>query len=386
MFDLARVPNGIGRIDRWWIFILLSFVVGPQGWTDDISTDHPFVAATTVHTDNEKETVILTITDPWPGGAPLRYAIVDSRISEFESTGFDGVIHRPVERVVVLTSTLFPHIDDLGVLDRLIGVDSAAYTYNEEIYHRVRSGQISAVGSGEQIDVEQVIALQPDLVLLSSIGGDDPALARLAAAGIPTIVVADWRESTPLGRAEWIRVVGLLVGREEKADELFTERAQDYREIARRVSRIPDDQRPTVLLNAPWQGSWPVPRGESYIARLFSDAGAHYPWSDTEGGGSLFLDFESVLEQGVTADYWFNLNFGWRTRGDVREFDPRLASFQAYQNRRMYHYTARTRPWGANDFWESGAARPDLVLSDIVRILHPSVLPTHDLVYYTRIP
>ena len=118
---------------------------------------------------------------------------------------------------------------------------------------------------------------------------------------------------------------------------------------------------------------------------MFADAGADYLWADRPGTGSIFLDLEAVLQRGASADYWFNLNFGWRAKSDVEALDPRLTAFRPYRIDRMYHYIGRVRPWGANDFWESGAARPDLVLSDLVHIMHPNCFPDHDPVYYRRL-
>ena len=331
-------------------------------------------------------TSIVTVVDAWPGSDPFRYAVVQPGAPALNNDDFSGVIEAPVRRVISLSSTLLPHIFDLGMIDTLVAVDNGDYIYNEEIHSRIEAGTIQEIGSAETLDIERVIALQPDIVLLSVIGDNDPTLRRLTAAGISTIVIADWRETTPLGRAEWLRLFGLIYGRRTTADTLFRERADRYRSVAARVADVPEEERPTVLLNAPWQGAWPVPRGESYVARLFADAGGTYLWNDMAGTGTRFLDFEVVLQRGVHADFWFNLNFGWRRRSDAVEYDSRLAAFDAYQRRRMFHYVARTRAWGANDFWESGAVRPDVVLADLAHILHPDLLPDHSLVYYTRLP
>jgi len=328
----------------------------------------------------------VTITDAWPEAPPLTYALVPRGVPAPDAERFAAVIPVPVERLVSLSTTVIPHLRDLGMIDRLVAVDRGDYIYDNEVRRRIESGTILEVGTGESLNIEKIIAVRPDLVLTSAMGPDDLTLRRLAAVGVPVLVLADWREADPLGRAEWIRLVGALFDRGNASVELFDRRAERYRAIAARVEQIPPGERPTILVNAPWQGTWPVPAGDSYVARLFEDGGGRYLWRDRSGTGSVFLDVESVMERGGDADFWFNLNFGWKERTDITDADPRLAVFSAFQAGNVYHYTRRVRPWGANDYWESGAARPDLVLSDIVRILHPSVLPDHDPVYYRRVP
>jgi iron complex transport system substrate-binding protein len=328
----------------------------------------------------------VTITDAWPDAPPLTYALVPPGAPAPDADAFTAVIPVPVERLVSLSTTVIPHLRDLGMVDRLIAVDRGDYIYDADVRRRIENGTIVEVGTGESLNVEQIIASRPDLVLTSAMGPDDLTLRRLAAVGVSVLVLADWREDDPLGRAEWIRLIGTLFDRGSTAAELFGQRAKRYRDVAAQIAGIPTDERPTILVNAPWQGTWPVPAADSYVARLFEDAGGRYLWRDRSGTGSVFLDVESVMERGGDADFWFNLNFGWRERSDITDADPRLAVFTSFHTGNVYHYTRRVRPWGANDYWESGAARPDLVLSDLVRILHPSILPDHDLVYYRRLP
>lgn len=363
---------------RNWVysFLLVAFIgtVGAQEFSSSLEIDA-----------HRRSPTVVTVRNAWPGAKPLRYALVDKGETVPERDGFDGVISVPVERVVALSTTVIPHFRDLGMVDRLVGVDTADYIYDDTVYQRLNDGDVVAVGSAESLNLERVIAAQPDLLVTSAMGRDDPTLARLASSDIPIVVLADWREVSPLGRAEWIRLFGVLFGKQEEADRLFRERVERYRRTVERASTVPESRRPTVFANAPWQGSWPVPGGDSYIATLFSDAGGEYLWADSPGTGSLFLDLEAVLQRAIDGDFWFNLNFGWVSREDALQLDSRLAAFRAYQTGHMYHYNRRVRPWGANDFWESGAARPDIVLADLVKIMHPQLLPDHTLVYYRRL-
>ena len=334
----------------------------------------------------------VTVRNAWPDAPDLTYVLVPRRSTQPMPViqASDGtVIRTPVRRVVSLSTPNIPFLRDLGVLDTLVAVDTGDYVYDADVLERIAAGDVRSVGTGASLDLERVIELAPDVVLVSALGPDDPAVTRLRGAGVPVLVVADWRESTPLGRAEWLRLFGALFERDARAAEIFRERADRYTEIRDRVTRrVPSDQRPTVFANGPWQGQWPVPAGDSYMARLFADAGAQYLWAHTEGTGSIFLDLEAVLARALTADYWINLNYDWTNMADVRRADRRLTTFAAYRAGRLYHYIRRVRPSGANDFWETGVGRPDLVLADLVAILHaddPAILPDHEPVFYQRI-
>ena len=353
----------------------------------------PAESPETIHADSLsikqiEDRTIVTISDAWQGAPELRYLLVDRHGRgdiAVRPASYDGVIEVPVRRLASLATPAIAHLEDLGALDRLIAVDNGDYVYNREIRRRLSSGSLPEVGSGADLNLERLLTLQPELVVLSVMGPDDPTVKRLEAVGIPVLPLADWREQSPLGRAEWVKLFGALLNRQDEAEAVFAPRARDYLELRGLTSRIPMDERPKVLTNAPWQGSWPVPAGESYIARLLTAAGGDYLWADREGTGSIFLDLESVLKRGAEAEVWINLNQGWRARSDAVKTDPRLALFEAFQTNEMYHHNRRARSSGANDFWESGATRPDIILADLIRILHPDLLPDHELVYYRRL-
>lgn len=332
---------------------------------------------------------IVEISNAWPEAPPLSYALVAQGDPAPDPGTFDAIIPVPVRRIVSLATPVLAHLADLGLADRVVGIDTGDYVYSDTIRRRLRAGEITELGAGAELDLERLIALDADVVILSVYGPDDPTLDRIRAADIPVVIFADWREADPLARAEWITLLGLLTDRSRRARSVFAERARAYTDLRDRVASELADRggtdRPTIMANAPWQGSWPVPAGDSYIARLFADAGGSYLWQDEPGTGSMFLDLEAVLARAVDADRWINGNFGWRNLEDVARLDPRLTAFAPYRDGAVYHYNRRVRESGANDFWESGATRPDLVLADLVRILHPDLLPDHELVYYRRL-
>lgn len=126
-----------------------------------------------------------------------------------------------------------------------------------------------------------------------------------------------------------------------------------------------------------------MPGGKSFMAQLFADAGGDYLYANDTTSGSLPLNIESVVNSFSQTDVWLNCNFA--TINHLVMADEKHALFQPVQNRRVYNFNARMLPSGANDFWESAVARPDLLLSDVIAILHPQLLPDYQMVYARKL-
>lgn len=389
MFHTQHQPHGSSvfweALPKGFLFSLLLLL----GITAGLSAKpEPIAYADALNLERLDDRTIVTISNAWEGAPRLRYLLLErgaSRPHRGAAQEYDGVIEVPLRRLASLATPALAHLADLNALDRVVAVDDGDYVYNRQLSRRIANGVVQEVGSGSSFNLERLLTVNPELVILSAIGPDDPTVKRLESIGVPVIPLADWREHSPLGRAEWIKLFGELLGKEQEANRVFEPRASRYLELESMVAEETAGSRPRVLTNAPWQGSWPVPAGESYVARLLEAAGGEYLWAERKGTGSLFLDLEAVLGRGAEADVWINLNYGWKNRSDALETDPRLAAFRAFRTNAMYHHNRRVRESGANDFWESGATRPDLVLSDLIRILHPGLLPDHQLVYYKRL-
>src|SRR5690606_22968245 len=121
-------------------------------------------------------------------------------------------------------------------------------------------------------------------------------------AGIPVIYNADWVETTPLGKAEWIKFFGVLFDKQQEATNFFNKVVKDYTDAKNTVAE--QGKKPTVISGSIFQDVWYVPQGSSWMAQFINDAGGNYLWSDSEGTGSLSLSFETVFEKGMNADFW----------------------------------------------------------------------------------
>ncbi len=220
-------------------------------------------------------------------------------------------------------------------------------------------------------------------MLATSIGNPElDVFTMLERAGLPYAVDAAWTEATPLGRAEWIKFTAAFFDREPEANRLFDRIAARYEEL--RAIAVGVERRPTVLVGTPFQGTWHVSGGAAYQARLIADAGGAYLWADDPTTGSIPLDFESVYARGLDAEVWIH-PYGWHTLADGVRADERMADFAAWKSGRVYNNDARINAAGGNDYWETGSLRPDLVLADLIEILHPGLID-HELVFHRQLP
>jgi len=321
--------------------------------------------------------VRVTVVTPWKGARqPLAYAVLP------ESTAgkrHAGEIRTPARRIACLAAVHVGFLAALGETGRIVAVDAKRHVYDTAVRAGIAARRIVEVGSDAGLNVERLLAAKPDLVLANAVGASgNAALDRLRRAGIPVLVTAEWMEDHPLARAEWVRLIGLLAGAERRADSLFTVVESGYEERMRKArGRAP---RPSVLLGAPFRDQWFVAGGKSFMARLLEDAGAEYLWAGDTTSGGVPLGFDAVLAHARDADVW--LHPGWRSLDDGRKQDARFPAFAAYRRGDVYDHDARRHPDGADDYWESGAVRPDRVLADLVSIFHGN---EDTLVYYRRL-
>jgi iron complex transport system substrate-binding protein len=242
---------------------------------------------------------------------------------------------------------------------------------------------VKQVGIDGNTNNELVIAMHPGVIITST--NPDAAFGQyktISDAGIPVVPDAEWLETTPLGRAEWVKLIGALIDKDDEVGKKFDSVEQEYQALAAIGSHAPT--KPTVIIAMPWKGTWYTPAGESYMAQFLRDAGASYNWSDTKGIGSLALNVEAVIPIALKAEYWLNVGYV-DSKKDIQAKDPRFAEFHAFKTDSIYNFNRRVNDIGSNDYWESGLANPQRVLADLIRILHPGALPPDTLYYYKQL-
>lgn len=327
--------------------------------------------------DNYK---VVRVNNAYPG-ATETFTYVLVQCGTPTPTGFDDalVIETPIDSIVSMSTTYVAQLDRLGLLQSVVGLDSGDFVSNATLRPRIDSGDVQAIGFGPTVNVELLLTLDPDLVMTYAIGfPDSDTHPTLLAAGIPTVLNSDWVETTPLGRAEWLKFTALFYNQEATANQVFDDIAIRYNEAVALAATA--ETQPVVFANTPFQGTWYMPGGGSYLARLLADANATYPWADTPDTGSLFLAIESVFADAQDADVWINIEYA-ASLSDLEATDSRFAEFRAFQEGNVWSNARRQTPYG-NDFYETGAVDPHEILLDLIAILHPELLPDRPLKYY----
>jgi iron complex transport system substrate-binding protein len=325
---------------------------------------------------------VLTVNQPYPHGRPESYVLVRCGAP---APKLDGDLARapqitvPVTSIYSASTTQLGMITELGQADVVTGVAGTAYVVDPRLRQRIDSGKTVGFASGRQLNTEGIAAAHPDVLLTA--GVDDPGYPKLRDAGVEVVADAEWLEPTPLGRAEWLKVLAALTGSEKKAGELYGRLRDDYRTLARKSA---DAQPISVLPGAMYQGTWSMPAGGDYAGRLIMDAGGAYPWAGDPSSGSLQLNFESVYAKAGQAPLWL-VTDDWKTINDATATDNRYGELAAVRTGQVWSATKTIGPGGGNDYWERGAARPDLILGDLVAILHPDLAPNHQFAFYRQV-
>lgn len=290
------------------------------------------------------------------------------------------VVRTPVQRTICLSSLYVAHLGALDQTAGLLGIDDKRYVNNAAVVRKVQEKSIAEVGGNYNLQLEKVIALQPDLVLTYAEAGSDRK--RFAELGIPLLAAYDYMESSPLARAEWIKVTAAFFDMEQKADSLFTVIEKEYGILAElgRNAKF----RPGVMTELKYNDVWHVSGGKSYFSVLLKDAGARYVWDDDEHAGTMALNFEQVYAKAHDADFWIHVQH-WKSLADALREDERYKNFKAWKAGNIYNNDARSNSFGGNDFWESGLLHPHYILRDLLTIFHPELMQQDTLLYYRRL-
>lgn len=326
---------------------------------------------------------LLTVSKPWPGAKNgFTYLLVQRGTNAPQGIAADRVIEIPIRSIVTMSTSYLPCVEELGVLDTLTGHESFAWVYSEAVRNRIASGAMEEVGSGQAVNIELLLDMDPDLIMTYGIGNEWDTHPKLEEAMLPYVINAEWNEKSPLGRAEWIKYVSLFYNKEAEANAFFSKVVDEYTGLSQKAEAT--SEKPSVFAGTPYQGTWWMSGGGSFAAKLFADSGAAYVWADDDSTGSLMLDIETVFENAGGADYWINTGY-WNSLAEAKAADERFAEFKAYKTGMMYNNNRRMSPGGGNDYYESAPVNPNIVLADLITIFHPELMPDHELYYYKKL-
>ena len=332
----------------------------------------------------EGSSTVLRVLAPWQGAEGVVKEIFIGRDGESAPEGFTGVtVKAAPERVVCMSSSHIAFVDALGRVESVVGVSGSDYISNKHINEGVAERTVREVGYDTNINYEVLASLRPNMVFIYGASGENGAMtAKLEELAIPYVYIADHAETTPLGKSEWVVAFGELFDCREVAEEIFGEIAERYESLRLRMLDV--EHRPKVMLNAPYKDVWFVPADDSYVVRLIEDAGGLWLCADGRSKTSRPISGESAFVFLSQADYWLHTNAA-RTIAQLVAENPKFASTRVVREGGVYNCTARNTPSGGSDFWESGALRSDVVLADMIAILHPELSVGYTLYYYEQL-
>lgn len=324
--------------------------------------------------------VMAKLRNPWDTTQTLNtYLLVAKDQPLPEGLPQGTVVRTPLNKAVVYSSVHCGLLNQLGALKSIGAVCDLNYIRMPEIHEGCRNGSIVDVGDGMNPDIEKIIDLHPDAVLLSPFENSG-GYGRIEKLHVPIIECADYMETSALGRAEWMRFYGLLFGKSLEADTLFTEVEQAYNSLKSQAMAQPNA--PTVICDLKSSSAWYMAGGKSTTARFYADAGATYIFADDLHSGSVPLSFETVFDKGEHADFWI-IKYNQPTEKTYRELKRDYApysGFRAFKEKNIYACNS-----GKVLLYEEYPFRPDLMLKDLIKIFHPSLLEGYELIYFTKL-
>lgn len=319
---------------------------------------------------------------PWQGAdSSSATSLYISAGGENAPGGFNGqIIKAPAQRIACMSSSHIAMLDALGLADRVVAVSGMRFISNP--YVLAHKDEIADIGYDNNIDYEKLVGAAPDLVLLYGVSGPSPAEGKLRELGIPYAYISEYIESSPLGKAEWLVPMAEIAGCRELGEEAFARIPQRYDSL--RALAAEAGSRPKVMINTPYGDFWHMASGDSYLGRLIADAGGDYLCSHIKGSESQPIDIEQAYLYASQADKWINVG-QCKSKADLLAQLPRFADVKPVVSGEIYNSVLRTDSLGRNDFWETGAVRPDLVLQDLIKIFHPELLADSAFTYYKKL-
>ena len=342
--------------------------------TDSLSMITP-VHARGFNVSYLEDMTLLDINDPENKEAEqFHFALVGKDFNGSLPEGYTR-LNIPIETAICMTSLQLSNFLKLGIPEKVVGITSTRHLHNEQMNQQLKTGKTHKIGIEGNFDNEVIMAINPHIIFISPFkrGGYD----AIRDVDIPMLPHLGYKELTPLGQAEWIKVVGLLTGNPAEANSIFQSIEQRYNELKSMVDTV--SARPTVFSGEMRGGNWYAVGGNSFLAQLFRDAGGDYFLKDNKESGGVTLDYETVYTNAAHADYWRIVNSydGDYSYDVLKEQDKRYMDFDAWRKHGVIYCNMKEVP-----FYEKMPVEPEVVLSDFIHVFHPDVLPDHEPRYY----
>lgn len=326
-----------------------------------------------------REGKLLVVTSPWQkSNEEFEYLLLKEKLPTNICKNVKRV-KTPVAKVVVFSTSHIAAIELLDKLESIRGVVDLRYVSNPQLLKGQKEGKVVNLGYPPRPEV--VMSVGADVVM--AFAAESPELegvSKLVKLRLPVIYNADFREKTPLGRAEWIRFMGHFFDKENEADKIFNDVKVRYNYLLSKVKKV--KHKPIILVGENRQGIWQAPGGESYLSTFIDAAGGEYVWKSVKNNFPVSRPIELIYKTAEQYDYW--ISFGsWKSKADLLKEDSRYSLLISKLKRGVYSCNKLDNNRGGNDYWETGSMRPDLVLGDFVKMIHPELKIDHKLRWFS---
>lgn len=363
---------------------LLTIVKHNDGAYTEAIIENPWKKGTTLHKyilvpkGNEGDETVARLKDDIRENATL------------QMSSHCDIVRTPLESNVVFTAPHCQLMYELGCKNAITGVCDKDYINIPNIKERVKlsDGKASTsdtdkviidCGSSMQPDMERIIALKPEGLLISPFENSG-GYGKLDKLHIPIIETADYMETSPLGRAEWMKFYGLLFKSEERSDSLFSSIEKEYLALKAEAAKLP--QGLSILTERKMGSVWYVPGGKSTMGILLKDANAKYIFADDTHSGSLAYGPERILSKGTQVDVWAFKYFGGKalSKNDLLAEYEGYKVLKAFNQNSIYQVDTSTQP-----YFELTSFHPEILLREFIILAHPKATQFGKLRFYQHL-
>lgn len=392
--------------------LVVLLVVACQGgktasgeWGDTLQMKYAELLTIVKHNDGAYTEAI--IENPWKKGTTLHKYILVPKGNEGDETvarlkddirenatlqmgSHCDIVRTPLESNVVFTAPHCQLMYELGCKNAITGVCDKDYINIPNFKERMKlsDGKASTsdtdkviidCGSSMQPDMERIIALKPEGLLISPFENSG-GYGKLDKLHIPIIETADYMETSPLGRAEWMKFYGLLFKSEERSDSLFSSIEKEYLALKAEAAKLP--QGLSILTERKMGSVWYVPGGKSTMGILLKDANAKYIFADDTHSGSLAYGPERILSKGTQIDVWAFKYFGGKalSKNDLLAEYEGYKVLKAFNSNSIYQVDTSTQP-----YFELTSFHPEILLREFIILAHPKATQFGKLRFYQHL-
>lgn len=269
----------------------------------------------------------------------------------------------PINGTICLSSTHIGMLNKINEIKFVKGIDNPRYIFNKRILLNIKNQNIKPVGPIENLNIESLLSTKAKCILYSGFETELPILKKLERLGIQTIPTYEWKETNPLGKAEWIKLFGVLTNQSDKANTYFKEIETKYKKLVEKTKNMKPSKK--MLAGSMIGDTWFLPAGQSYMAKLMNDAKIDFVGKTSKGTGSISISIENCLKNYQNTPLWINV--GAKSKTELIQTNKKYSYFKAFKTNNLYCYSKNT-----NFYWENSSVEPHRLLNDLLIIAHPN--------------